>query len=175
MSIKKLNLNLQPTEPMPEIYRQQDPIIQPTSNQQPVKPPQPQQVQEVPQKALYNYNLKKIKSFKQIRRKYKMSNQSQIFINDLSLILQEYLPENFQFDNELLIHILNIAESYFIYGNKQERNEQKVTAVRILMKPYFREDVHLLDVMISCVWCKVSKTNMFKRVYKRLQNSFFLK
>jgi len=156
---------------MPEIYRQQDTVIQPTSIQQPVKPPQ--QVQEVPQKALYNYNLKKIKSFKQIRRKYKMSNQSQIFINDLSLILQEYIPEDFQFDNELLVHILNIAESYFIYGNKEERNDQKVKAVMILMKPYFRNDEQLLNIMISSVWSKVSKTNMLKRIYKRLQNSFF--
>lgn len=170
MSIKKLSIAI-PNEPLPEVYRQeqviQPPVIQP--------PQQVQQVQEVPQKALYNYNLKKIKSFKQIRRKYKMSNQSQIFINDLSIILQEYIPEDFQFDNELLVHILNIAESYFIYGNKEERNDQKVKAVMILMKPYFRNDEQLLNIMISSVWSKVSKTNMFKRVYKRLQNSFFLK
>ena len=102
-----------------------------------------------------------------------MSNQSQIFINDLSLILQEYIPEDFQFDNELLVHILNIAESYFIYGNKEERNDQKVKAVMILMKPYFRNDEQLLNIMISSVWSKVSKTNMLKRIYKRLQNSVF--
>ena len=169
MSIKKLSIAI-PNEPLPEVYRQEQVFQPPPQQVQKV-----QEVQEVLQKALYNYNLKKIKSFKQIRRKYKMSNQSQILINDLNIILQEYIPEDFQFDNELLVNILNIAEAYFIYGNKEKRNNQKVKAVMILMKPYFRNDEQLLNIMISSVWSKVSKTNMFKGVYKRLQNSFFFK
>ena len=79
----------------------------------------------VPPKSVYSYNLKKIKSFKQIRRKYRMSNQEAVFVKDLGVILSEYLPQNHQLDKELLLHILNIAESFFIYGCKKERNELK--------------------------------------------------
>jgi len=168
-----------PIEAMPQIYRETNSNLTEDKNEThielPVKPPLQVQENFVPQKSLYNYNLKKIKSFKQIRRKYKLSTQSHIFIHDLSLILQEYTPAEFQFDNELLVHILNIAESYFIYGSKIERNEQKTQAVMQLMKPYYRDDNQLLTVMISSVWNKVNKTNIFKRVIKRIQNNFFSK
>ena len=103
-----------------------------------------------------------------------MSNQEQVFNKDLTLILNEYLPINHQLDKELLQHVLTIAENFFIYGNKSERNELKERAVKNLMLKYFRGDNELLEVMISSVWRDVKKTNIFKRLYKRFTNKFFL-
>ena len=129
---------------------------------------------EIPPKQLRSYNLKKIKSFKAIRHKYKLSNQSKLFQNDLQVLLNEYLPQNYQLDTELLIHILNIAEQFFIYGSKNEREEQKTASVKKLMLQYFRDDEELLDSMIGLVWHKVNKSNFLKRFYYRMKNKFFL-
>ena len=174
MSMKKLQ---SPSGPVPEAYKQpelQQPVQQPLQQQANIESVKLEE-EVVPPKSLYNYNLKSIGSFKQIRRKYKMSNQHQVFVKDLGVILSEYAPASHQFDNELLLHILNIAESFFIYGNKTERNELKEKAVRALMLPYFRDDDDILNMMISSVWVKVKKTNLLKRLAKRLSNAFFLK
>jgi hypothetical protein len=127
----------------------------------------------VPPKSLKSgYNLKKISSFKAIRHRYKLNNQTAMFVDDLQIILNEYSPEKHQLDNDLLIHILNIAESFFIYGNKNEREEQKVYAVKQLMKKYYRNDEILLETMISTVFSKVKKSNFIKRAYQRFINKF---
>ena len=64
---------------------------------------------DVPPNKLYGHNLKKIKTFKKLRRGYKLNNQKVIFINDLSQLLQQFPSDNHQYDDELLIEILNIA------------------------------------------------------------------
>ena len=81
---------------------------------------------DVPPKSLYGNNLKKIKSFKKLRRGYKLQNQKAIFLNDLKQLLQQFPAENHQYDDELLIEILNIAESFFIYGTSEERENIKM-------------------------------------------------
>jgi hypothetical protein len=123
-------------------------------------------------KSLNNYNLKKIKSFKIIRKKYKLNNQTTMFIQDLSIILKEYEPTKFQLDTDMLVHICNIAEQYFIYGTKEEREEQKLLGVSTLMRPYFKNDTELLLKMMSIVYDKVNKTTLLKRIYRRLLNFF---
>ena len=158
-----------PKEEMPEVYQEilrAKPTVEETLEAH---------EQIVPPKNIYSYNLKKIKSFKQIRRKYKMSNQEQVFNKDLNIILNEYVPVNHQLDKDLLKHVLTIAEGFFIYGNRSERDEMKERAVKHLMLKYFRGDEELLNVMISSVWRDVKKTNLFQRLYKRFKNNFFLK
>lgn len=130
---------------------------------------------DVPPKTLHSYNLKKIKSFKQIRRKYKLSNQEKIFIQDLSVLLNEYNPNDYQFDQDLLVHVLNIAESFFIYGNTNEREEIKQRAVKQLLQPYFRNDEEIYEMMVSSVWHNVKKSNLLKRLLKRTVNFFLMR
>ena len=125
-------------------------------------------------KSLNGYNLKKIKSFKIIRKKYKLNNQTAMFIQDLQVILNEYAPDKYQLDTDMLVHICNIAEQYFIYGNKEERNEQKLLAISTLMRPYFKDDTELLHKMMSVVYDRVNKSTLLKRLYRRMVN-FFLK
>lgn len=123
-------------------------------------------------KSLNGYNLKKIKSFKIIRKKYKQSNQMTMFIQDLQVILNEYDPSKFQLDTDMLIHICNIAEQYFIYGNKDEREQQKVLAISTLMKPYFKNDNELLEKMMYICYDKVEKSTILKRLYRKFINRF---
>ena len=93
---------------------------------------------DVPPKSLYGNNLKKIKSFKKLRRGYKLQNQRAIFINDLKQLLKQFPAERHQYDDELLIEILNIAESFFIYGSSEERELIKVQCIEELMLPFFK-------------------------------------
>jgi hypothetical protein len=121
----------------------------------------------VPASRVYNYNLKKMKSFKQIRRSRKMTNQKALFIYDLGIVLNDYSSVDHDLDSDLLVHILNISEQYFIYGTKEERELMKMEAVKTLMAKYFRDDDVLLNKFITQVWPKVIKSNMLKRCWSR--------
>jgi hypothetical protein len=131
-------------------------------------------IRDVPPNTIYGHNLKKISSYKKLRKGYKLSNQKAIFLNDIKAILREFPPEKHQYDDELLIEILNIAEAYFIYGNADEREKIKQDCIIELLLPYFKNDTELLFKTISHVWKMVKKTNMFKRSWSRFKN-FFLK
>lgn len=156
-----------PDDPMPEVYLKSE------SNKEETATPTETEIKSVPPSTVYNYNLKKMSSFKQIRRKYKMSNQQSLFVHDLKLVLNEYKPVDNDLNSDLLIHTLNIAEQFFIYGSKDERETMKHEAVKSIMMPYFRGDEVLLDKFIIQVWPKVRKSNIAKRMWSRLK--LFLK
>ena len=46
-------------------------------------------VNPLPRKLL-DYDLKKIKSFKEIRKNYKANYQKNVFFNDMSIVLDQY-------------------------------------------------------------------------------------
>jgi hypothetical protein len=127
---------------------------------------------KIPPREVHHFDLKRLKSFKQIRQKYKQSNASRVFVKDLSIVLDEYDPSEHQLDTELLVLVLDIAESYFVYGSKEEREQMKAQSVKTLMLRYFRDEA-VLDKMISSVWHKVKKSTWVKRMYRRLLNRFF--
>jgi hypothetical protein len=129
---------------------------------------------DVPPKSLYGNDLKKIKSFKKLRKSYKLKNQKQIFISDLKELLKLFPAENHQYDDELLIEILNIAESFFIYGTSEERENIKNECISELMKPYFKNDQDLLMKTISHIWHHVNKSNLRRRLWARFKNFFYL-
>ena len=132
-------------------------------------------LKEIPANSLYGVNLKKIKSYKNIRRSYKIKNQKQVFLTDLKQVLREFPFYDHQYNDELLVEILNIAEVYFCYGSKEEREKVKFEAIQELMLPYFINDKELLLKTISHVWAKVSKSNSFKRTWQRFKLFFFQK
>ena len=127
---------------------------------------------DVPPKSLYGNNLKKIKSFKKLRKGYKLQNQKQIFISDLKELLKLFPAENHQYDDELLIEILNIAESFFIYGSEEERENIKNECISELMKPYFKNDQELLLKTIGHIWQHVHKSTLVRRLWSRFKNFF---
>jgi hypothetical protein len=65
--------------------------------------------------------------------------------------------------------ILNIAESFFIYGEAQEREAIKVQCIEELMKPYFKNDGELLLKTIGHVWQHVNKSNLRRRLWARFK------
>ena len=115
---------------------------------------------------------KKIKSFKKLRRGYKLQNQNAIFLHDLKELLRQFPTEQHKYDDALLIEILNIAESFFIYGKTEDREQIKTECINELMCPYFANDKDLLVKTISHVWQHVSKYNLRRRLWARLKNFF---
>lgn len=132
---------------------------------------------DLPNKQIFNYNLKKLKSFRNIRKSYKIKNQKNIFLQDLTTLLKEYPPQDFnnQLNDELLVEIMNIAEQYFFYGTKEERNENKKECVVKLMLKYFRNDNQLLLKTMQLVKNRVKKSTRIQRVISRLKYFFLIK
>tara|TARA_R110001606_G_scaffold353438_1_gene503975 strand:- start:12 stop:497 length:486 start_codon:yes stop_codon:yes gene_type:complete len=146
-------------------------VVEPDVKQdEPVK-----KVEDVPPKRVYNHDLKKIKSYRKLRRNFKINNSKIVFVNDMKAILECFKLEEHKLDTELLIEVLNVAESFFIYGSKQEREDCKLESVRELMLPYFFDNELILDKSIANVYHRVVKSNLVKRVYRRLLNFFFSK
>lgn len=155
-----------PTEDMPEAYRQTTvDVVKPIEHLS----------NEIPPKQLFNYNLKHLKSFKNIRKLYKKKNLKQTFINDLSIVLKEYDPLDVsnELNDELLLEIMNIAEEYFWYPkDKEEREQMKIECIETLMLPYFRNDKKLLEKTIGHIFHRVNKSTLLKRVWKRFKFFF---
>ncbi len=152
---KKLDLTKNELEPEPTI-----------SETQPV---------QIPPKSLYGSNLKKIKSFKKLRRGYKLQNQKRIFLHDLKELLRNFDTTTHKYDDSLLIEILNIAESFFIYGKTEDREKIKKECIFDIMLPYFANDSELLSKTISHVWRHVSKSSLRRRLWSRFKIFFFQK
>ena len=145
-----------------------EPVVEPVKEQVKV-------VEDIPPKRVFSHDLKKIKSYRKLRRNFKINNSKLVFVNDMKAILVCFKLEEHKLDCELLIEVLNIAESFFIYGNKDERNDCKLEAVRELMLPYFFDNELILDKSIANVYHRVKKSNLVKRVWSRLINFFSTK
>ena len=128
---------------------------------------------DVPPKYLYGNDLKRIKSFKKLRRGYKLQNSKAIFLSDLKELLRQFPIDQHKYDDALLIEILNISESFFIYGTESERETIKSECLKELMSPYFSNDVDLLLKTISHVWQHVNKSNLRRRLWSRFKIFFF--
>ena len=92
----------------------------------------------------------------------------------MKIVLNEYSPldkEN-QYNDELLLEVLNIAEEFFINKNKEERETYKKECVIDLMLPYFINDKQLLMKTIQLVDHRVKKVGLMKRLYFRFKIFF---
>ena len=127
------------------------------------------ELKQIPPKELFNYNLKQLKSFKKIRQSYKLKNLKYTFLTDMKIVLNEYSPKDTdnQYNDELLLEVLNIAEEFFINKDKVERETYKKDCVLDLMLPYFNNDRQLLLKTIQLIDHKVKKVGLFKRLYLR--------
>jgi hypothetical protein len=123
---------------------------------------------DIPVKSIYAYDLKKLKSYRNIRKGVKLSNQLIIFENDVGCLLKCFDIDQFIMSSELLELIIQLCEDYFVYGSKKERDDVKKQAIDSLMLKYFKYDQALLDIMVTYAFTKVKKTTFIKRVYCRL-------
>jgi hypothetical protein len=128
-------------------------------------------VVQMPSKLL-DYNLKKFKSFKDIKKTYKKNNQKEVFLSSIREgLLRTYDASNHEKKKELLHIVLEIAESFFIFGNKKEREEIKGETVRMLMQPYFKDE-DMLELMINLTLPKVVKSTFRKRSWRKIKLFF---
>jgi len=126
----------------------------------------------IPCSTLHGSNLKKIKSFKNMRRNYKLCNQQKIFITDLKQMLAHMDISQNTLNTELLIEVCNIANQFFIYGANEDREKSKLEAIHELLEPYFVSP-EILDVIMNSVKHKITTSNFIKRLYRRTKNLFF--
>jgi hypothetical protein len=117
------------------------------------------------------HNLKKLASFKQIKKNYKLQSQKDIFVSDVRSLLQHLDKDEHEYDIELLIEVLNACEEFFIYGNKEERNQCKIDAINDLMIDYFGNE-QVLNKFIGTIKNQIKKTNFVKRTLKKMKNFF---
>ena len=152
-----------PTDPIPDAYLEKNELDDKEDTE--IK---------VLDKRIFNYDLKKLKSFRNIRKNYKIRNLQNIFISDLSVVLKEYpIDADNELNHTLLLEVCNISESYFFYpSNKEEREKLKMDSVIQLMLPYFRSDLVLLNKTIELISNKIKRTSNLKRLYQRLRYFF---
>lgn len=141
-----------------------------TSDTLSVSTPLPPTVENLPKVKVCN-NLKKLASFKQIKKNYKLQSQKDIFVSDVRSLLQHLDKDEHEYDIELLIEVLNACEEFFIYGNKEERNQCKVDAINELMIDYFGNE-QVLNKFIGTIKNQIKKSNFFKRTLKKIKNFF---
>ena len=135
------------------------------------------ELKDIPPKQLFNYNLKQLKSFKKIRQSYKLKNLKYTFLSDMKVVLNEYLPtdKDNQYNDELLIEVLNIAEEFFINKDKTEREVHKKDCVIELLLPYFNNDKQLLLKTIQLVDHRIKKVELIRRLYLRAKIFFVIR
>jgi hypothetical protein len=133
------------------------------------------ELKQIPPKELFNYNLKQLKSFKKIRQSYKLKNLKYTFLTDMKIVLKEYKPtdKDNQYNDELLIEVLNIAEEYFINKDSVERETYKKDCVIELLMPYFNNDRQLLLKTIQLVNHKIKKGRISQKIIFEREAFFF--
>jgi hypothetical protein len=141
-----------------------------TSDNMSVSTPVPTMSDNLP-KVKVCKNLKKLASFKQIKKNYKLQSQKDIFVTDVRSLLQHLDKDEHEYDIELLIEVLNACEEFFIYGNKEEREQCKMDAITELLIDYFGNE-QVLNKFIGTIKNQVKKSNFFKRTMKKIRNFF---
>jgi hypothetical protein len=134
----------------------------------------PAEMRELPPKNLYGQDLKKLKSYRLLRKNFKMKEIKSAFIDDVRVILDNLDPSDInKFDSELLIAILNLSEQFFLYPrNKEEREKLKLESVVELMLPFFDNNEAFLLSTIGNVMGKVKKLNVIRRIWARSKMFF---
>lgn len=117
--------------------------------------------------------LKKLSSFKKIKKTYKLEQQKSQFLVDLGELFKHLDVKDHQYDVELLLELINATEQYFIYGDKEDRTKSKREVIEIIMLKFFDNKVEVLDKFINVISNRVKKSNVLRRSYRRVYNFFF--
>jgi len=159
--MSRINL---PREPAPEISKKE---VLPDTKQDDIK--------DIPKATLYGTrnNLKNIKSFRSSRQNDKLINQKTVFKSDIRKILDYMDINENRLNTQLLVEVSNSAYDFFIYGEKEIREESRYNTVKELLLPYFDNDEFLFTTMLDEVSYKIKKSTFVRRLYRRAKNYFF--
>lgn len=150
-----------PKEEVPEVYKEKE---------KEVSFEETEPVSELPKSKLYK-RLKKLSSFKQIKKDFKLRSQKDVFVGDIKALLSHLKLSEHEFDTELLVEVMNACEEFFIYGSKEEREASKYEAVLDVMMPFFKDE-KILSEFMKTVDNKVKKSSVLRRLFQRLVNFF---
>ena len=145
----------------------------PSANTQSVEVDPVDGVKEIPKKKLHGIDLKSIPSFKLLRRQYKLDNQAAIFRRDVGDLLAHIDIAGSALDTDLLLQICNVAETFFIYGPREDLEKTKAETIMELMKPYFLDNEKVLEVMMKNIAHRIKKSTRWRRLFRRMKNYFF--
>ena len=157
-----------PKEEIPEVYKE-EPKEEPKEVKFQDVDVEPE-LSALPKSKLYA-RLKKLSSFKQIKKDFKLQTQKDQFVADIRALLSHLKKSDHLYDTELLVEVINACNEFFIYGNYEEREQSKAEAVMELMLPFFKEQ-EILSQFIKTVDAKVKKSNVFRRMFRRMYNFF---
>jgi hypothetical protein len=166
-----------PSDPIPEVYKDitlptpPDPLLTPSDT---LLAPSNTQI-KTPIATLHGSknNLKKIKSYNKFRRSTKVSNQKELYMNDMKAILNQVEITTNEERNELLLDIANHANEFFMYGKKKERESTIDEVIELLMVPFF-ENVTDYKFELYKLRKDIIKQSAFRRGIKRIYNFFCL-
>ena len=117
-----------------------------------------------PKKILNNSNLKKLKSYRNLRKNIKSQNEESEFISQLTDVLNLFDENEVHYDPDVLVLIMQIAENWFLGkkdGEKRKRN------VIIVAKRFFDENEELVNKMIEIVLPRVMQNKYIERNLKK--------
>ena len=113
-----------------------------------------------PKKILNNSNLKKLKSYRNLRKNIKSQNEESEFISQLTDVLNLFDENKVHYDPDVLVLIMQIAENWFLGkkdGEKRKRN------VIIVAKRFFDENEELVNKMIEIVLPTIKQNKYIER------------
>ncbi len=141
-----------------------------------VKPnSQPEKVEQsndsniiIPPKNIKNRSLKGNKNYRKLRKDAKHKH----LFNEVVKQLKEevynetnYPIEEYQFDHEIVIDVMQIVERIF---NEPKLGEIKLKCVCEILKPYFMNNINLIEKFIELNFHKIIKSNIVRRYGIRL-------
>jgi hypothetical protein len=144
-----------PDAPLPEVYKSESNVP----------------ADALPKSKVYS-SIKKLSSFKKIKKDFKVQTQKEIFVADVKALLGHLDSQEHKMDTELLVEVLNACEEYFVYGDRETRELSKTEAVKELMVDFFESEL-VLDKFVSVLSSKVKKSTVLRRLLKRVSNFFF--
>jgi hypothetical protein len=143
-----------PDEPLPDVYKTDD-----------------SKIDALPKSKVYS-SIKKLSSFKKLKKDFKLTTQKDIFVSDVKALLSHLDCNEHKMDTELLVEVLNACEEFFVYGDNEERKMSKSVAVKELMTDFFESEL-VLDKFVSVLESKVKKSTLLRRLVKKVYNFFF--
>ncbi len=131
------------------------------------------EVKSVPEKSLYNSNLKKVKGFHNLRSNLKREIFLDEFISESKSALELYSNDDAtNYDNEILLCLMQTAEDTFIQYKKQ--GVEKKHAVVEICKKYYDDNDVLVGKLVEQNMKNIKHSNFLRRNKNRLIKIFFL-
>lgn len=159
-----------PKEEIPEVYKEEPKEESKEVKFKDVDVDVEPELSALPKSKVYS-RLKKLSSFKQIKKDFKLQSQKDLFVSDIKALLSHLKKSEHLYDTELLVEVINACNEFFIYGTYEEREQSKAEAVLELMLPFF-EKKEVLTQFIKTVDGKVKKSNVFRRMIRKVYNFF---